>query len=427
MFLASRFKEQQYQVTTAESASGALAIMEKRNSNFDVVIADLDMPRMAIYEFVRKVHHQSMTTPVILIAEDITSQLLMEATGNGVSFLFSKPPSDSEIMYTWQHVGRVTGQLPALTDITSSFDGEECGGTGIGRGCRGAAINLNLRNVITSVEEHNSREEFCCNPKRSRMTWTAPHQGEFLKAINIMGEQEARAHPNSVFGMMKDPGLTNIDVSSHLQNYRKRQRLHINPQGTALPVMPAVLPTVPLGNFEKEQTFDFAKANYMATEGALLNAPKFVGYTLEFVKQKLDALNYSGNNITNAISNNGSVQVGEENREVQISESIDSKRKSNANGNASAHMTNGFQAPTSAQLTNGLQDPNQDPTSDFEMGTVGSGNAGNLANMSHANIGGGSSGANQQHFSEMSGDDDIKKLIQELEASEVDLSDLLFY
>lgn len=470
-------------MTTAESASGALAIMEK-NSNLNIVIADFSMPGMAIYEFVRKVHHQSMTIPVILIAEDVTMELAWEAMGNGVCFLFSKSPSDRDIIDTWQHVCRVTGELPALTDITSSIAGEEYGNPDSGNSCGGAAINRNLRNmerkIMNSDEENNTDEDVGCNPKKPRMTWTAAPHAKFFQAINILGEH--RAHRNSILGMMKEPGLTNIQVSSHLQEFRESQRLHLNPQETALPVMPVVLPTVPLGKFKKEQTSDTANANYMATQGAFQiprpmirrNAPRFVGYTIEYVKQKLDALYYSGNNTRKAISNNGSVQVGEGNGGVQIAQCIDPKRKSNANGNTSAHMTNGFPAPNmeptgvqvaegdggkrdertdtnyyctenayvreqaplvrqifstgiqaSAQLTNGFKDLNQEPTGDFKTGTLCFGNAGNLANVSHANFGEGNSGANQPYFSEMSGLDDINKVIQ-LESSEVDLSDLIY-
>ncbi|KAK1397560.1 hypothetical protein POM88_007423 [Heracleum sosnowskyi] len=449
VFLASRFEEQQYQVTTADSASGALATMKKRNSNFDIVIADFDMPGMAIYEFVRNVHLQSMTIPVILIVEEVTTELATEAMGNGVCFLFSKPPSNRDIMYTWQHVRRVREELLALTDITSSIDGEEYDNPGSGSSCGGGAINRNMwnmkRNIMNSYEENDTDEDVGCNPKKSRMTWTASLQAKFLQAINILGEQ--RAHPNSILRMMNEAGLTNRQVSDHLLEYKKLQNL--------------------------------ANTNYLATADALQippslirpNAPKFAGYTIEYVKQMLDALDNSGKNTMIDISNSGSVQLGEGNGGVHIAQCIDPKHKSNENGNSRVQMANGFQAPnvepagvqvaggdgektfegnstenayakeqaplvrqtfstgieTSGQLTNGLQEPNPEPIGDFKTGMLSFGNADNLATKIHADSGEGTSGANQQ-FSEMLGndDDDINKVMQELEASEVDLSDLFY-
>lgn len=125
-----------------------------------------------------------------MIAEDVTIELAREAMRNGVCFLFSKPPSDGDIVSTWQHVCRVTGELPALADITGSVGGEECGNPGSGSSCGGAAINGNLRmekNIINSEEENNTDDDVGCNPKKSRMTSTAFPRGK-LKAINILGE-----------------------------------------------------------------------------------------------------------------------------------------------------------------------------------------------------------------------------------------------
>lgn len=52
-------------MTTEESACSALARLKKRKSCHNIVIADIDMPEMEIFEFVRKVRHECTSIPVI--------------------------------------------------------------------------------------------------------------------------------------------------------------------------------------------------------------------------------------------------------------------------------------------------------------------------------------------------------------------------
>lgn len=52
-------------VTSTESATMALSMFQKRNNYYDIVIADIGMPEMGIYEFVEKLRVHHKTVPVI--------------------------------------------------------------------------------------------------------------------------------------------------------------------------------------------------------------------------------------------------------------------------------------------------------------------------------------------------------------------------
>ncbi|KAK1380758.1 hypothetical protein POM88_027502 [Heracleum sosnowskyi] len=244
LFLTSQFEQQLYQVTPAESADVALSLFQAWKNYYNIVIASLHMPDMEIFKFVHELHQHNKNIPVILMAEDLTTDAAREALGCGVCYLLSKPISHQDIATLWHHIYRITGEMPSSTD-TTDIDIEKYGFSD------GAARNQkqgNSKRKLITAEIENARgswknqiaenlnssndteEEDGCNSKKSRMTWTYSLHQKFLVAVNILGEQ--RAHPQSILRMLNEPGLTLRQISSLLQKYRDRRRHSVNQQKT---------------------------------------------------------------------------------------------------------------------------------------------------------------------------------------------------
>lgn len=340
-------------VTSTESAKIALALFQEQNNYYDIVIADICMPEMGISEFVEKLHGQRMTVPIILIAEELTMDLAREAIGYGVCYVFSKPPSHRDISNVWQHIPRVTGEMPALSDMTNYIDIEKDGSSDAAAGNQNPN-NLNMKLDNTDRERvkrkknqiaenpnssNDAQEEDGHNTKKPRLTWTSYLDDKFLQAINIIGERGAR--PKRILRLMNEPGLIPRHIASHLQKYRRQRRQSLNLQKIDSPDMPAVLPAATLNSVTQGQTFGTASSAYGA-------APNFGHYSVYGVKQDQDAFNYSGNNSVNAIINDG----------VQVPK---------GNGGGSNSLLAPTQEPEAAsgRLSNDLEALNQESTGKY--------------------------------------------------------------
>ena len=76
-----------------------------------------------------------------MIAEDLPMDSAKEALGNEVCYIFLRPPSHRDISDVWQHIHRVTGEMPFLFDMTNYIDIMKYGNPSGGRSFDGAARN----------------------------------------------------------------------------------------------------------------------------------------------------------------------------------------------------------------------------------------------------------------------------------------------
>ncbi|KAK1380841.1 hypothetical protein POM88_027585 [Heracleum sosnowskyi] len=217
LFLTSQFEQQLYQVTPAESADVALSLFQAWKNYYNIVIASLHMPDMEIFKFVHELHQHNKNIPVILMAEDLTTDAAREALGWEMPS--STDTTDIDIEKYGFSDGAARNQKQGNSKrklITAEIEN-----------ARGSWKNQIAENLNSS---NDTEEEDGCNSKKSRMTWTYSLHQKFLVAVNILGEQ--RAHPQSILRMLNEPGLTLRQISSLLQKYRDRRRHSVNQQKT---------------------------------------------------------------------------------------------------------------------------------------------------------------------------------------------------
>lgn len=144
--------------------------------------------------------------------------------------------------------------------------------------------------------------------------------------------------------------------------------------------MPTVLPASPMGNYLQGETSGTANISYMAAHRvpeipgspSWQKPPSSLGYSLDVVKGKLDALIYSGNNTVDAITSDKGVQISEGSGAVQIADqnqstpvipcaNVGKQTRVFLQSSSNGTMEGGHKTMASGYLTNGLKALNYQP------------------------------------------------------------------
>jgi putative two-component system response regulator len=86
-----------HDVTGAESAERALALLEDTDSDFDLVVSDVVMPGLSGLELLEVVHLQRASLPVVLVTGAGTYDTLSQALTRGAAGLVTKPFTHDEL------------------------------------------------------------------------------------------------------------------------------------------------------------------------------------------------------------------------------------------------------------------------------------------------------------------------------------------
>ncbi|XP_011079700.1 two-component response regulator ARR14-like [Sesamum indicum] len=235
----------QYRVTFVELASAAISMLLSGKTRFDVVMANINSPDLHGFKLLQ--HAVSLGLPVVLMSADDNTFMAMRALENG-AFLYIKKPATMEMLRClWQHVLREKTRMIRERDI---LVGANHGQGSRGLDVKGVAINhrtvenpndiiegmVGMRNKgkskkkyrgirigVDEDEEYESENHMMMggdnNVKRKMCTeWTLELHEKFMDAVEELGE--GRCFPKEILEIMNVPGLTRMQVASHLQKCR---------------------------------------------------------------------------------------------------------------------------------------------------------------------------------------------------------------
>ncbi|XP_075473462.1 two-component response regulator ORR26-like [Primulina tabacum] len=215
-----------YRVTVAGLASGAISTLSSGKAKFDIVMADVNSPDLRAFELLY--HAVNIDLPVIFMSADDDTYLAMRALENG-AFLFIKKPATMDIIHClWQHVYREKERneenVERFQEITASkysrrsgMDDQNpnynLGGKGRDKEkFKGDEDQRDHRDNYNLVIDDNSSK----GVKRKVCTdWTEELHAKFVDAVTHLGE--GRCFPKEILELMDIPGLTRMQVASHLQ------------------------------------------------------------------------------------------------------------------------------------------------------------------------------------------------------------------
>ncbi|KAK6128066.1 hypothetical protein DH2020_038194 [Rehmannia glutinosa] len=245
----------QYRVTLVELASAAISMLISGKVKFDVVMANVNSPDLHGFKLLQQA--VSMGLPTVLMSSDDNTHMAMRALENG-AFLYIKKPATMEMMRClWQHVLREKTRIIRERDMLVAANNH---------GARGIefrdVINhhredqnpSNLESMIMMKNKGKSKkkvrgrnedddEEYdsenhrytinnSSNVKRKMCTeWTHELHAKFMNAVEQLGE--GRCFPKEILELMNVPGLTRMQVASHLQrkSHQAAQHTSSDPSG----------------------------------------------------------------------------------------------------------------------------------------------------------------------------------------------------
>ncbi|KAL8537818.1 hypothetical protein ACS0TY_012809 [Phlomoides rotata] len=219
----------QYRVTLVELASAAISMLMSGKTKFDVVIANINSPDLHGFKLLQQA--VTMGLPTVLVSVDDNAFMAMKALESG-AFLYLKKPATMEVLrYLWQLVMREktriirerelflaannNGVVAPVIENPSLVRGLEIREAGVvhenklGKKARIADDECDSENRM--VHDNDVRKKMCTE-------WTQELHAKFIEAVEILGE--GRCFPKEILDLMNVPGLTRMQVASHLQKCR---------------------------------------------------------------------------------------------------------------------------------------------------------------------------------------------------------------
>ncbi len=94
-FILGMFK---YQVFTAEN--GMIALEKVLSGNFDLIVTDINMPKMDGYEFIKRIRESEINVPIIVISTEDEMKDRMKGIRYGANTYMVKPTEPEKLVTT---------------------------------------------------------------------------------------------------------------------------------------------------------------------------------------------------------------------------------------------------------------------------------------------------------------------------------------
>ncbi|XP_009607454.1 two-component response regulator ARR14 [Nicotiana tomentosiformis] len=217
MHTASILEEQSYKVTTIELATIALSMIRERENQYDLVIAEVNMPQMDGFTFLNHILLER-DIPIILMSHRSKMEMAKKALEEGACFFWQKPIRIKDLINVWQHIFHNKVKAKLQKEKYRRPEESSCE--------RSAARKVEFINPLNNSTVNNYMEKKSSQVRinleqKQRVIWTPQLHLKFLKAINALGD-EKKAQPKALLKLMNVPNLTHRHVASHLQKHRLR-------------------------------------------------------------------------------------------------------------------------------------------------------------------------------------------------------------
>ncbi|KAI3448809.1 hypothetical protein Pfo_005474 [Paulownia fortunei] len=226
----------QYFSYEVKLASTGLSILSKGKAQFDIVMANMNSPDSYGFQLLQDAI--KMNFLVILMTNDDDAITTMRALEQG-AFLCIKKPVTMQIMgYLWQHVlrekvRRLKQKKPIREVIEHNTLHKEFREEDLMEGNQND--NHNAEGKHKSKKKLNSgtsQNDNAMFKKKVWTEWTEELHEKFLDAVTQLGE--GRCYPKEILELMNIPGLTRMQVASHLQKCRNAKWLPPNERKSKL-------------------------------------------------------------------------------------------------------------------------------------------------------------------------------------------------
>ncbi|KAI3745996.1 hypothetical protein L6452_08411 [Arctium lappa] len=220
-----------FEVTYVDHPGAALALLSEKENEFDLLLIESDTTGMDIHTFLRLAKNMDLLS--VVMAENRDDTLVLEALKSGAFLVLKKPLTTDVVMHLRQYAikERVNKNYKyhnesmihkAATQQESIEDNRSFGSKRKDRDepmkhVVGSHLDNNMvyQSAVDAAAEDSIKKKIC-------IEWTQELHEKFLNAISQLGD--GRCYPKEIHKLMGVPGLTRIQIASHLQMYRLGRR-----------------------------------------------------------------------------------------------------------------------------------------------------------------------------------------------------------
>ncbi|PWA33870.1 hypothetical protein CTI12_AA624520 [Artemisia annua] len=214
--IASLLQSHSYQVTCIRDACAALKLLSEKKNEYDLLLIDREITSMDIHTFLRSADIKELLSMVM--SEEDDEDFLDEALKSGAFLVLKKPLTVDVIMLIHQNIIREkklkhekcknkTTSHNVATQVQTNLQESSCGSKRKERGSP-------RKDDITSYQSSEDNDVYDIM-KRNHIEWTKELHTKFISVTRQLGE--GRCYPMEILKLMNVPGLTRMQVASHLQ------------------------------------------------------------------------------------------------------------------------------------------------------------------------------------------------------------------
>ncbi|KAI3797488.1 hypothetical protein L1987_32745 [Smallanthus sonchifolius] len=209
-------------VTCVDHSAAALRLLSETNNQFDLLMIDSGMSDVDTHTVLRLT--KSMDILSVVMSEQENDAFIHEVFKSGAFLVVKRPLTVEAVRHIRQDVIRkrmhaheqCENKNVVIKNATQDIEIQESRSSG----CRKKGRRVQRKRVIQSSDDDDDDDDYnddSSMKKKICVEWTDELHEKFVNAIRQLGE--GRCFPKKILDLMGVPGLTRMQVASHLQTF----------------------------------------------------------------------------------------------------------------------------------------------------------------------------------------------------------------
>ncbi|KAK7381049.1 hypothetical protein VNO78_33573 [Psophocarpus tetragonolobus] len=211
-----------YNVVTFSDAPFALNYVRENKYFIDVILAEVHMPNMDGFEFLKNVTEE-VNVPFIMMSYDGSTSSVMKCVTQGACDYWIKPVPERQVRLMWKHVAK---KIWNENKQSRKDDLENAS----------LVVDEQVKNQEEgSSNSKESADHYAAPTKKTRAVWSKELHQQFVAAVMQIGFKDAT--PKRILEVMQNPSLTRDQVDAprpRISRLVKGARKEIAPTMTRL-------------------------------------------------------------------------------------------------------------------------------------------------------------------------------------------------
>nr|GEX17088.1 two-component response regulator ORR26 [Tanacetum cinerariifolium] len=202
-------------VTCVDKAGTALKLLSDEKADFDILLLDSDLRDVDMITVLRLT--KDMNILKIVMEEEADDAFLLKALDNGAFLVLEKRLTNDTVIHLRQHVIRERIQKSRQFRLSTESETKEV------ESASPKEMDINghfLENESVSAKKSVLAMKSVLAKRKPCIVWTEELHSKFISVVQELGD--GNCFPKTILNAMGVPGLTRMQVASHLQFLRNQ-------------------------------------------------------------------------------------------------------------------------------------------------------------------------------------------------------------